>query len=113
MTKTKAKQKTKKQIEQMRRKMRIVQMFLITLTVVLVFFNFILTVTGSWDDINHTALLIAPAIAMAALGISLIDIIRFKADNSQAIVPLALVGISAIFYLIVSLVEAAIVSGMI
>lgn len=113
MTKTKAKQRTKKQVEQTRRRMRILQMFLITLTVVLVFFNFILTVTGGWDDINHTALLIAPAIAMAALGISLIDVIRFKADHSQAIVPLALVGVSAIFYLIVSLVEAAIVSGMI
>lgn len=113
MAKTKVKKKTKKQIESTRRKMRVVQMFLIALTVILVFFNFILTITGSWDDINHVALLVAPAIAMAALGISLIDIIRFKADNSQAIAPLALVGISAIFYLIVSLVEAAIVSGMI
>ena len=103
MAKTKTKKMTKKDVLRGQRKMRF--------PVALVFFNFVLTIDGGWDDINHVSLLMAPSFAMLAFGVALIDIKKYHAPSNSVIAPLAMIGISAVFYLIVSITEAIIISG--
>ena len=111
MAKTKTKKMTKKDVLRGQRKMRFLLLALISITVALVFFNFVLTIDGGWDDINHVSLLMAPSFAMLAFGVALIDIKKYHAPSNSVIAPLALIGISAVFYLIVSITEAIIISG--
>ena len=113
MAKTKTKKLTKKEMLRGRRRMRFLLLSLIGITVALVFFNFVLIIDGGWDDINHVSLLLAPGFAMLALALALVDIRKYHAPHTSVIVPLAMIGISAVFYLIVSITEAAIVSGII
>ena len=113
MAKTKTKKMSKKEMSRGRRRMRFLLLALFGVTAALIFFNFILTIDGGWDDINHVSLLAAPAIAMVALATALVDVRKYHAPNSCVIASLAMIGVSAVFYLIVSITEAAIVSGMI
>jgi hypothetical protein len=111
MAKIKTKKMTKKDVLRGQRKMRFLLLALISITVALVFFNFVLTIDGGWDDINHVSLLMAPSFAMLAFGVALIDIKKYHAPSNSVIAPLAMIGISAVFYLIVSITEAIIISG--
>ena len=119
MTKTKTNKKhlrkprrTKKQIAHMRRILCILRMFLIGVSIAVVFFNFVLIITGGWDDVDYVSIVIAIALAICALGVALYDMLRYKASSLQVVIPLSLVALTAVFYLVVSLVEAAVVSGV-
>lgn len=110
MAKTKTKRLTKRQLTMMRHRMRIIEVFLAALAVAVVFFNFILTVTGGWDDVNHVMLLLAPLVAVMALALALFDVVRYKAEHNRIIAPLVIVAITSGFYLIVAIVELILVT---
>ena len=111
--KKKTKQISQRRLKAIHRRLRFWRIILAGIAVALVIFNFVLIISGSLDDVNNLALLIAPMIAMGALAVALIDVKKYKGSNVQIIVPLALVGIGALFYLIVSISQAIVVSSMI
>jgi cation transport ATPase len=109
----KAKVLTKKQEQSKRRRLRLWTAFFAALAFLFVFFNFTLAVSGSWDDLSMSAIFIAPIVAGVALLIAGINIAKYRAQNYELIAPLAILGLSAILFFTVSVINsAAVFSGI-
>ncbi len=98
---------TKKREQYLRRVLRLWSTIMTCTAFLLFFFNFCLSITGSWDDLNAPAILVAVVICLVALAVSGVNVIKYRAQNYELIAPLALLGLSAIFYFAVTIIGAS------
>ena len=105
--KRKAQYLSKKREQYYRRHLRLWSAILTCTAFLLFFFNFCLTFTGGWDDLHTPSILLSAIICLAALGVSSVNVIKFRAQNYELVAPLALLGISAVFYFAVTVIGAS------
>lgn len=98
---------TKKREQYYRRQLRLWMAILVCTAFLIFFYNFALTFTGGWDDLNVSAVALSSAICLVALVVASINIMKFRAQNYELIAPLALLGLSALFYFAVTVIGAS------
>ena len=64
----------------------------------LVFFEFMLTTHGGWDDINMTIIFLTPLVAAIAMIIAIVNIVKNRARSHEIISALSVVVISSLFF---------------
>ncbi len=101
-----SKKKTKKQNKEFLRLVRLLEIILVSVSFAWVFYFFVLSITGGWDDIHLSYVMVAPFLAALGLGVASYRIYFQKTSNTVAIPPLAALGISALFMCAVAIVEA-------
>ena len=65
--------------------LNVLVIFLTTLVFVRVFFNFALTMTGGWDDINWISLFLMPGLAVLALFLALYNTMKCKGHGGYVL----------------------------
>jgi hypothetical protein len=100
------KKKTKKQNKQVLRLVRLLEIILVSVSFAWVFFFFVLSISGGWDDIHLRYVMVAPFLAALGLGVASYRIYYQKTSSNVAIPPLAALGVSSLFMCIVAVVEA-------
>ena len=102
----KAQKLSKTRLKEKQRRVRFYWIVLVCVAFAVFFFNFVLTISGGWDDVNVAGLLFSAIASVVALGISSINVLKFRAHNYELIAPLAVLGLSAMFYFAITVIGA-------
>jgi hypothetical protein len=98
---------SKKREQYYRRLLRLWTLLLASIGFLIFFFNFSLTFTGSWDDLDAEWLLVAASFCLVALMVASFNVFKFRAQNYELFAPLAILGLSALFYFAVTVIGAS------
>lgn len=90
--------KTKRTVKKQREKFRLLSLCIGFLAFLLVFFEFVLTMHGGWDDLSYRVIFAAPLVAAVSLIFAIINIVKYRAKGYEIIPPLSMVAVSSLFF---------------
>ena len=100
--------KTKISIRKKREFLRIMSVGFSALAFLLIFFELVVALHGGWDDLNYTAIFVAPIAALLSLIAALLNIVKFRAKGREVAPTLAAVALSALFFCFVMVYTSAV-----
>ena len=104
--KRKTQKLSKTRLKEKQRRVRFYWIVLVCVAFAVFFFNFVLTISGGWDDVDSIGLLFSAIASVVALAISGVNVLKFHAHNYELIAPLAVLGMSAMFYFAIPVIGA-------
>jgi len=99
--------KTKIAIKKRRQILRDLSISFSILSLILVFFELLLTLRDDWDDLNMGAVFVAPLFASVGMMLAILNIVRCRAKSKEIIFALAMVAVSALFFCFVMVSTSA------
>ena len=71
-----------------------------------VFFNFALTINGSWDDLNMISLFLMPGLAIMSVILSMLNVTRYKGHGGFVLASVGVLAFAVALMLYVTLTLA-------
>ncbi len=81
-----------------REHLRATSLLVSLLAFLMVFFEFMLTTHGGWDDLNYSIIFVTPFVAAVAMMLAVVNIVKNHARSHEIVPALSIVAISSMFF---------------